>query len=105
MSIEVFAAPEQPASASDQAFELVLQRSGHRLTVATDQTAIQALTAAGIHVPVSCEQGICGTCLTPVLAGTPDHRDLFMTDAEHARNDSFTPCCSRALTTSLLVDL
>ena len=39
-------------------------------------------------IPVSCEQGVCGTCVTRVLKGTPDHRDMFMTDQEHARKRS-----------------
>jgi vanillate O-demethylase ferredoxin subunit len=56
-------------------------------------------------VPVSCEQGVCGTCVTRILDGTPDHRDLYMTDAEHAKNDQFTPCCSRSCSPRLVLDL
>ena len=41
--------------------------------------AAEALAAAGIIVPTSCEQGICGTCLTCVLEGEPDHRDSYLT--------------------------
>ena len=37
--------------------------------------------------------------------GMPDHRDLYLTDAEHDRNDCFTPCCSRARTPRLVLDL
>jgi vanillate O-demethylase ferredoxin subunit len=40
-----------------------------------------------------------------VLNGVPDHRDMFMTDEEHARNDQFTPCCSRAKSDLLVLDL
>jgi len=54
---------------------------------------------------LSCEQGVCGTCLTRVLEGIPDHRDFYLTEEEHQRNESFTPCCSRSLTPHLLVDL
>jgi vanillate O-demethylase ferredoxin subunit len=35
----------------------------------------------------------------------PDHRDLYLTDAEHARNDCFTACCSRARTPRLVLEL
>jgi vanillate O-demethylase ferredoxin subunit len=65
----------------------------------------QVLLEAGIDIPLSCEQGICGTCLTRVLEGEPDHRDMFLTDAERARNDQFTPCCSRAKSARLVLDL
>jgi ferredoxin len=66
---------------------------------------LDVLLANGIEIPMSCEQGVCGTCVTGVLHGVPDHRDMFMTDEEHARNDQFTPCCSRAKSDLLVLDL
>jgi vanillate O-demethylase ferredoxin subunit len=30
---------------------------------------------------------------------------MFLTDAERARNDQFTPCCSRARSARLVLDL
>lgn len=66
---------------------------------------VAALARDGITVPVSCEQGICGTCMTGVKAGIPDHRDQFLNDEEHARNDCFTPCCSRSKSPLLVLDL
>nr|WP_231113375.1 2Fe-2S iron-sulfur cluster binding domain-containing protein [Pandoraea pnomenusa] len=55
-----------------------------------------ALAAHGIELPASCEQGVCGTCLTRVLGGEPDHRDMYLTPEEQAQNDQFLPCCSRS---------
>lgn len=89
----------------DEAFEIKLARSGRLVPVATGQTAAAALAAHGIEVPLSCEQGICGTCVTPVLDGEPDHRDLYFSDAEKAANDRFTPCCSRSKSAVLVLDL
>ncbi len=66
---------------------------------------VQALEAAGVRIEVSCEQGICGTCLTRVLEGVPDHKDQYFTPAEHAANDQFTPCCPRSKTPLLVLDL
>lgn len=86
-------------------FDLVIASTGQTLMVSPDQTAAQVLEAAGVFVPLSCEQGICGTCLTPVLSGQPEHRDLFQTDEEKQSNLLFTPCCSRAMTPSLTLDL
>jgi len=40
-----------------------------------------------------------------VLLGIPDHRDQIMSDAEHARNDQFTPCCSRAKSRRLVLQI
>jgi vanillate O-demethylase ferredoxin subunit len=101
---EDFSAPPVDHS-HDGSFELLLQRSSRVIRVAADQTALQALWAAGVDVPSSCEQGICGTCMTPVLDGIPDHRDQYLTEEEQARNDCFTPCCSRAKSARLVVDL
>jgi len=65
----------------------------------------EVLDEAGVEIETSCEQGVCGTCVTRVLEGIPDHRDQFMTADEHARNDCFTPCCSRAKSPRLVLDL
>jgi vanillate O-demethylase ferredoxin subunit len=48
---------------------------------------------------------VCGTCITRVLEGECDHRDLYFTDEEKAANDQFTPCCSRAKSALLVLDL
>ena len=101
---EYFAAPAQPAG-DGGAFDVRLARSGRVVPIAADCTVTQALAAAGVDVPVSCEQGICGTCITRVLEGEPDHRDLYLSPEEQARNDQFLPCCSRAKSRVLVLDL
>lgn len=101
---EYFAGQSQVGSVSG-AFEVKIASSGQVIPVAVDQSVVAALNAHGVEVPVSCEQGVCGTCVTRVLAGTPDHRDLFFTDAEKTKNDQMTVCCSRALTPMLVLDL
>ena len=84
---------------------LVRVRWGQSLFSSRWQTIIEALATIGIKVQVSCEQGICGTCLCNVLDGTPDHRDVFLTDEEKADNDQILLCCSRALSDTLVLDL
>ncbi|MDO9524162.1 MAG: PDR/VanB family oxidoreductase [Gemmobacter sp.] len=88
---------------SDQAFEIEIAETGQIITVAKGQTALSAMVAAGIDVPCSCEEGVCGMCMTPVKEGTPDHRDQFLTEAERARGDVFMPCCSRSVSARLVV--
>tara|TARA_R110000868_G_scaffold214852_1_gene464964 strand:+ start:13222 stop:14208 length:987 start_codon:yes stop_codon:yes gene_type:complete len=107
---EYFSAPDVASAdtADDEeaeSFTLRLARSGKELKVAADQSVANVLLDNGIEVPISCEQGICGTCLTPVLEGIPDHRDYFMTAKEHALNNQFTPCCSRSKSSVLVIDL
>lgn len=102
--VEYFAGAVIDHSA-DGPFEIVLARSGRVIPVAAGETVIAALAAQGVEVPVSCEQGVCGTCILRVTGGTPDHRDMVLSNAEHAANDQFTPCCSRSKTPQLTVDL
>jgi vanillate O-demethylase ferredoxin subunit len=101
---EYFAGVATP-SVNDGAFEVQLASSGAVIRVAPDQSVVAALAEAGVSIAVSCEQGVCGTCLTRVIEGTPDHRDMYLTPEEQARSDQFTPCCSRARTPRLVLDL
>lgn len=92
-------------SDSDASFEVQIASSGKIVVVPRDKTVVQALADAGIDVQMSCEQGVCGTCLTRVIEGIPDHKDMYLTPEEQAANDQFTPCCSRAKTPRLVLDL
>ena len=70
-----------------------------------DVSVVEALRKEGIDILTSCEQGVCGTCLTRVLEGEVDHRDMYLTDEEKAANEQFMPCCSRARSKLLVLDL
>lgn len=86
-------------------FEIVAEQSGLTVEVGPTETILDALNRIGITVPTSCQNGVCGSCLTPVLNGTPDHRDLVLTDGEKASNDRIAVCCSRSKTKKLVLDL
>ncbi|MDR6579079.1 PDR/VanB family oxidoreductase [Pseudomonas extremaustralis] len=92
-------------SSLDGGFSVKVASSGQVFEIPADKTVVQVLESHGIEIAVSCEQGICGTCLTRVLEGIPEHRDLFLTEQEQALNDQFTPCCSRAKTALLVLDI
>ncbi len=102
--LERFSAPDNVA-ATGGAYTVELARSKRAITVKPDQTLLQALHAAGITIKTSCQQGICGTCETRVLAGTPDHRDMILSDDEKAANDTMMVCCSGSLSPTLVLDL
>lgn len=101
---EFFAAEVQSLE-SDGSFEVEISGTGQVVLVPKDKTVVQALTHAGVEVQTACEQGVCGTCLTRVVSGTPDHRDQYLTPDEQAANDQFLPCCSRALSARLVIAL
>lgn len=100
-----FFSAEPVKLATDGSFEVKLASSGKVLQVAKDQTVVEALAAAGVEVQTSCEQGVCGTCLTRVISGEPDHRDMYLTPDEQAANNQFLPCCSRSKSPQLVLDL
>ena len=99
---ESFAAPEP---VSGDSFDVRIRSTGESVTVGLDETVVAAVARLGIEIPVSCEQGICGTCVTRVVEGTPDHHDQYLTDEERTANDQFTPCCSRSLSKLMVLDL
>jgi vanillate O-demethylase ferredoxin subunit len=80
-------------------------RSGVTVEVPADRSIAEVLIENGVEVPTCCEQGVCGTCLTDVLEGIPDHRDQFQTDREKATNEQMTLCCSRSFSPLLVLDI
>jgi len=101
---EFFGAPvNQPAAGGS--FQVCIASSGATIEVPPEYTVVQALAANGVEVVTSCEQGVCGTCLTRVIAGEPEHLDSYLTDEERAANDQFLPCCSRSKSPLLVLDL
>jgi ferredoxin-NADP reductase len=101
--VEYFTA-EQPA-ATEGGFNVVLKRSNKTVFVPEGKTILDALLDAGLDVPFSCMEGVCGTCETKVLSGVPDHRDLILTESERQANNTMMICCSGAKTPELVLDL
>lgn len=102
---ERFVAAERGAPVRDEPFVLELARTGATVTVGPELSVLEAARRAGATALSSCEQGTCGTCETPVLAGVPDHRDSILADHERAAGDCLFPCVSRACTDRLVLDL
>jgi len=86
-------------------FLLQLARLGRTVAVPAGSTILEALANAGIEVPNSCQRGVCGTCETRVLGGTPDHRDSILTPGERAAGNTMMICCSGSLTEHLVLDI
>lgn len=92
-------------AATSGGFLVELARTRRSVRVPAGQTILDALLDAGVDVPCSCQTGVCGTCETRVLAGTPDHRDSVLTAAERASNDTMMICCSGCVGDRLVLDL
>lgn len=100
---EYFASEAAPATQGG--FTVRLARSGMDVQVSAGQTILECLLQRGIDVPSSCQQGVCGACETRVLGGSPDHRDLVLSDGEKAVGETMMICCSGSRSESLVLDL
>ena len=86
-------------------FTVNLVRSGLKLDVPSGVSLLETLEKAGKTIPNMCRKGICGECVLPVLRGTPQHRDLYLTDQEKAENTTMMCCVSRSEDPELELDL
>lgn len=104
---EAFRPAEQPEnSACDDTFTVTLSSSGQRFSVPADKSIATVLTENGIDVPLSCEMGMCGACLTPVESGSVDHRDTAQSDQEKTGpRQQIALWCSRSHSDSLVIRL
>lgn len=101
--VEYFTAKEPPAA--EGGFKVVLAKTGQAFEIPEGKTILATLLENGMAVPYSCKEGVCGACETKVLEGVPDHRDLVLTEAEHAKNDKMMICCSGSKSAKLILDL
>lgn len=85
-------------------FEVELTESGVTLQIPEGKSILDTMMDAGIDVPYSCTEGICGTCETRVLSGEPDHRDLVLTDSEKESGEVMMICVSGSKSDRLVLE-
>ncbi|MBK8085459.1 MAG: Rieske 2Fe-2S domain-containing protein [Devosia sp.] len=90
---------------TSSSFVVELARSALSLTVPPGKSILEVLRENGIAAPSSCEQGACGTCLTRVLKGEPEHQDVYLNASERAANTTMMTCVSRARSARLVLDI
>lgn len=95
----------ETAPVADTAFDVTFAQSGITARVEPGRSIIEVAKEHGIAVITSCEEGICGTCETPVLAGEIDHRDSVLSDQEKASGCTMLICVSRCRSSLLVLDL
>jgi vanillate O-demethylase ferredoxin subunit len=103
--MEFFSADPLASSGPRTPFEITLARAKGTYQVPAEKTILQVLAENGVEISNSCEQGVCGTCVTGVLDGTPDHRDAFLSEKERKSCDKMMLCVSRAKSARLVLDL
>jgi ferredoxin-NADP reductase len=101
--VEYFA--NEIEAATDGGFTVILQKSGKELFVESGETILEAVEAAGIAVPQSCLEGLCGSCETRVIEGVPDHRDMVLSERDKQSSRTMMICCSGTKSRRLVLDL
>jgi vanillate O-demethylase ferredoxin subunit len=89
----------------DESFDVEIVSSGQTFTIPADRSVLDVLGENGIAVEKLCEEGYCGSCLTGVISGLPDHRDTVQSEEDKLANDMMTLCCSRAKKGPRVLDL
>jgi ferredoxin-NADP reductase len=103
LHIERFRAPVEAAS-EGAGFLVKAALSGVEVMVGEDESIVDALDRVGVEIPISCGEGVCETCLTKVVSGEPDHRDMALADAQREEG-WILPCCSRAKSAEIVLDV
>lgn len=101
--VELFATPT--ARNDDTPFEVEIKDSGQVFTIPVGKTIIEVLEEEGVDVMFDCKRGDCGICQTDVISGTPDHRDVVLSDDERAAGNIMQICVSRAKSPRLVLDI
>lgn len=103
--MERFKANLTPLDASDAgAFEVQLKADGPVFAVPEDKTILDVLADNGVKVPSSCLEGVCGTCIVPILqSGEVIHRDSCLYEDEQQANTAIAICVSRGAPGSRVV--
>ncbi|HKT99018.1 MAG TPA: hybrid-cluster NAD(P)-dependent oxidoreductase [Paraburkholderia sp.] len=93
-----------PTPAEQVGYTVRLARSGREFTMDASQTVLVAARKAGVPLPSSCSQGICGTCKTKVLEGSVEMKHNGGIRPREIEKGMRLMCCSRP-TSDLVLDL
>jgi ferredoxin-NADP reductase len=84
-------------SATATRYSVELVRSGTTITCGADENILDAAFAAGLRLPASCTQGMCGTCKTVKLSGDVDMRHNGGIRPREVEQGKILVCCSKPL--------
>jgi phthalate 4,5-dioxygenase reductase subunit len=87
----------------DKPFRVKIAGNPETITVAANQSILEALRLKGYKMPSSCESGTCGTCRCKLAEGVAEHRDLVLSEDEKSRY--VMVCVSRAISEELVIEL
>lgn len=99
---EESAAAPLPAGADAPGHQVSFTRSGNQIVCRGDQFILAAAKAAGMRLPASCTQGLCGTCKTRMVSGQVDMQHAGGIRQREIEQGWILPCCSKPLSDVVL---
>ena len=97
-------APGPATTDGGPAFDVVLRRTGVTLHVPVDRTLLEVVEEV-VTVDFTCRRGECGSCVTTVLEGVPEHRNTVLSARARQAGRRIALCVDRARTPHLVLDL
>ena len=85
--------PPAPALAG-RTYTVELRRSGRTVECDEGTTLLAATAQAGLSLPSSCQEGMCGTCKTTVLSGSVEMQHAGGIRPREIAQDKILLCCS-----------
>jgi ferredoxin-NADP reductase len=86
-----------PESEDVDTFDVEFVKSGLTVTCGSGQFVLDAAAAAGLRLPASCTEGMCGTCKTTLLSGEVDMQHNGGIRPREIDQGKVLVCCSKPL--------
>ncbi|WVT75765.1 FAD-binding oxidoreductase (plasmid) [Sinorhizobium chiapasense] len=93
-------AVEQPAT---RMFQVEFSKQARKIEVAEEQTVLSCAKKAGVKLPSSCSNGVCGTCKSKLVSGSVEMNHNGGIRQREIDAGLFLPCCSKPLS-DLVID-
>jgi len=90
-------APVSPVTEAAGTFTVELRRSGRTVTCDADGSVLEAAARAGLELPSSCGEGVCGTCKSTLLEGSVDMQHAGGIRPREIAKRQILLCCSKPL--------
>lgn len=91
--------------AGDRPFTVEFARRGVSAIVPAGRTILDLMEELGLDPLFDCRRGECGICVTDVIEGEPDHRDMNLSEREKKAGNLICTCVSRAKGDRLVLDI
>ena len=86
-----------PQAVQSTSFKVSFSKQNRTIEVPADQTILAAAKRAGLRLPSSCSNGLCGTCKSKLSSGSVDMQHSGGIRQREIDAGYFLPCCSKPL--------